>query len=121
MGQIMLDIEDNENSGYFPVQVYETQSEPTSAKMITVPDIPGSNRPFEVVGWCSDNGGEPCEVTAVLVGDSGSGQALMIYGGDYGIRLRPASSNTPWSLSSPDQQGEPFMLLNAAVKVEFSD
>ena len=121
MDQIMLDIEDNENSGYFPIQVFETQSESRRSTMITVPSISGSDEPQEVVGWCSDNGGGPCQVTAVLVGDSGSGQALMIHGGDYGIRLRPASSSSPWSLDSADQKGEPYMLLPAASKVQFFD
>ncbi len=43
MDQLMLDIEDNENCGYFPIQVFETQSEPRSAATITVPNIPQSD------------------------------------------------------------------------------
>ena len=123
MGQIMIDIEDNDNSGYFPVQVFETHGEPRSSAVITVPSIPGSDEPYEVVGWCSDAGeyGGPCEATAVKVGDSGSGQALMIHGGDHGIRLRPASSDSPWSLEAGGQTGEPYMLLAAASELVFSD
>ena len=123
MGQVMIDIEDNDNSGYFPVQVFETQGEPRSSAVITVPSIPGSDEPYEVVGWCSGAGnrGGPCEATAVIVGDSGSGQALMVYGGDYGIRLRPASSGSLWSLEAVGQKGEPYMLLAAAAELLFSD
>ena len=51
MGQIMIDIEDNDNSGYFPVQVFETQGEPRSSAVITVPGIPGSDEPHQVGGW----------------------------------------------------------------------
>lgn len=123
MDQILIDIEDNENSGYFPIQVFETQGQPRSAAVITVPSIPGSDEPHEVVGWCSgpDNGGVPCEAIAVIVGDSGSGQALMIHGGDHGIRLRPVSSNSPWSLESGEQKGEPYMMLATTSELLFSD
>jgi hypothetical protein len=120
LDQLMIDIEDNDNCGYFPIQVFETQSEPQSAAMITIPNIPENDEPHHVIGWCSDDGGTPCEVTAVIVGDSGSGQALMIHGGDQGIRLKPASSNSPWALSSTDQTGEPYLLLQTTVKVVFS-
>ncbi|HIF72067.1 MAG TPA: hypothetical protein EYQ61_05900 [Dehalococcoidia bacterium] len=120
MDQLMIDIEDNENSGYFPIQVFETQSEPRTTAVITVPSIPSSDEPHDVVGWCSDGGGGPCEVTAVVVGDSGSGQALLIHGGDYGVRLRPSESDSPWSLEAGDQIGEPYLLLQTSIKLTFS-
>ena len=118
--RLMIDIEENDNCGYFPIQVFETQSKPQTAALITIPSIPGNDEPHEVVGWCSDNGGTPCEATAVQVGDSGSGQALMIHGGDEGIRLRPASSNSPWVLGADDQIGEPYLLLQASVRLVYS-
>ncbi|MDA0595713.1 MAG: hypothetical protein O2921_00885 [Chloroflexi bacterium] len=118
--QLMIDIEENDNCGYFPIQVFETQSKPKTVTLITIPNIPGKDEPYEVVGWCSDNGGMPCEATAVLVGDSGSGQALLIHGGDEGIRLRPTSSNSPWVLGTDDQIGEPYLLLQTSVKLVYS-
>ena len=123
MGQIMIDIEDNDNSGYFPVQVFETQGEPRTSAVITVPSIPGSDEPHEVVGWCSvaGKGGGPCDVTAVRVGDSGSGRALMIHGGDHGIRLRPAASGSKWNLEAGEQKGEPYMMLASSSELLFSD
>ena len=121
MGQLMIDIEDNKNSGYFPIQVFETQGASRSAAVIIVPGIPGSDDPHEVVGWCSDQSGEPCDATAIVVGDSGSGQVLMICGGEYGIRLRPASSRSPWDLEANDQTGEPDMLLPVSSELRFLD
>ena len=123
MDQLMIDIEDNDNSGYFPVQVFETQGEPRSAAVITVPGVPGSDEPHEVVGWCSAAGerGGPCDATAVIVGDSGSGQALMVHGGDHGIRLRPVSSGSPWSLEAGEQKGEPYMLLASSSELFFAE
>lgn len=122
-GQVLIDIEDNENSGYFPVQVFESQGEPRSAAVITVSGIPGNDEPHEVVGWCSNDGntGGPCRATAVVVGDSGSGRVWMIHGGDHGVRLRPISSDLPWDLESGEQKGEPYMLLPFSSELVFSD
>jgi len=119
--QLMIDLEENENSGYFPIQIFETQGKSRSVKMITVPNIPESDVPHDVVGWCSDDGGSICNVTAVAVGDSGLGQVRMIYGGDNGIRLRPSSSKSTWSLEAMDQSGEPYILLPTCVDLIFHE
>ena len=121
MNQLMIDIEENEYSGYFPIQIFERQGKPRSVEMITVPNIPESNVPHDVVGWCSDDGGSICNVTAIAVGDSGLGQVTMIYGGDNGIRLRPSSSRSVWSLDATDQSGEPYILLSTSDKLIFHE
>ena len=121
VGQLMIDLEDNENSGYFPIQIFETQGQPRSVEMITVPNIPQGNVPHDIVGWCSDDGGSICNVTAIAVGDSGLGQVTMIYGGDNGIRLRPSSSRSAWSLDATDQSGEPYILLSTSVALVFHE
>lgn len=119
-GQLMIDIEDNENCGYFPIQLFETQSKPKTSSSIIVPEVPGRIGEYEVVGWTDENSGSPCEATAVIVGDSGSGQALMIYGGEFGVRLRPLGSTSQWSLEAADQFGEPYLLLPTATKLRIS-
>ncbi|MDP6666903.1 MAG: hypothetical protein QF357_05840 [Dehalococcoidia bacterium] len=53
----MIDIEDNKNSGYFPIQVFETQGASRSAAVIIVPGIPGSDDPHEVVGGAPTKAG----------------------------------------------------------------
>ena len=121
VNQLMIDLEENKNSGYFPIQIFETQGKPRSVEMITVPNIPESNVPHDVVGWCSDYGGSICNVTAIAVGDSGLGQVTMIYGGDNGIRLRPSSSKSAWSLDATDQSGEPYFLLSTSVDLIFHE
>ena len=119
--QLMIDLEENENSGYFPIQIFETQGQPRSVEMITVPNIPQGDIPHDVVGWCADDGGSICNVTAIAVGDSGLGQVTMIYGGDNGIRLRPSSSKSAWSLDATDQSGEPYILLSTSVALIFHE
>ena len=50
-------------------------------------------------------------MTVLLIGDSGAGQSRLIRGGDAGVRLRPTSSTEEWSVDSPNQVGEPYIIL----------
>jgi hypothetical protein len=57
-----------------------------------------------VTGWSSEGGGSPCAATAIPVEDSGSGAALLIHGGDWGVRLVPEDGGQPF--------GEAYLLLD---------
>ena len=57
----------------------------------------------DAVGWSSDGGGAPSEARAVLVEDSGSGSAWLVYGGDWGLRLTPRDGSAVF--------GEPYLLV----------
>ena len=58
-----------------------------------------------------DAGGHWIPARAVKIADSSDGIAYMIYGGEWGIRLRPVKfSQEAWSLSNKNQWGEPFKI-----------
>jgi len=61
------------------------------------------DRDCAIVGWSSVDGGSPCAAYAIVVEDSGSGTALLVYGGDWGVRLTPDDGGEPF--------GEPYLLL----------
>lgn len=111
MAQIWIEIEDNDNCGYYPTQTFETRADPESGTLVEVVELPGSDGPQQIIGWCSENGGSPCDVAVVLIGDSGAGESRLIKGGDYGVRIRPAELEEPWSLDARSQRGEPYLLL----------
>jgi len=67
----------------------------------------GEPKWHEVTGWTAQ--GAPCPALAQRVDDSGEGTALLVYGGDAGLRFRPAGTG-PWRLEDPQQWGEPFRL-----------
>lgn len=113
MAQIWIEVEDNDNSGYFPIQTFEVRSAPESGKTVEVSELPGSKGPQEITGWCSENDGSPCGVTVVLIGDSGAGESRLIRGGDHGVRIRPAGHAEAWSLDAEAQRGEPYVLLDS--------
>jgi hypothetical protein len=60
-------------------------------------------RDCDVVGWSSAGGGSRCAAQAAIVEDSGSGTALLVWGGDWGVRLTPLDGGAPF--------GEPYLLL----------
>jgi hypothetical protein len=57
-----------------------------------------------VTGWSSEGDGSPCAANAIPVEDSGSGAALLVHGGDWGVRLVPEDGSPPF--------GEPYLLLD---------
>ena len=66
---------------------------------------------FRVTGWRDDRNDPLCQAFAQLVEDSGSGFAYLVYGGMYGLRFKPATSDEPWSLADSTQWGEAYLLL----------
>jgi hypothetical protein len=78
-------------------------------------ELPGPGGSIEVTGWCSANGGTPCTVFAAIVPDGATGKTTLIYGGDQGVRIRPAGSLEPWSLASSGQHGAPFLQVDLDV------
>jgi hypothetical protein len=61
--------------------------------------------PCDVTGWSSENGGSPCPAQAIPVEDSGGGVAMLIYGGDWGLKLTPRDGSAPFA--------EPYLLVSA--------
>ena len=55
---------------------------------------------------------------AVKVTDSGAGFAYLIFGGEWGIRLRPEThAGEAWDLANRHQWGEPFKLYEGEAVV----
>jgi hypothetical protein len=57
----------------------------------------------DVTGWSSAGGGTACAAWAAPVEDSGAGISVLVYGGDWGLRLTPRDGRPPF--------GEPYLLL----------
>lgn len=111
MGRIFIDVEENPNCGYHPMQTFETRTEEREVDELWVPGMPGEDGPHLVVGWCSEGGDGPCPLTLVEVTDSGAAVSMLVMGGDYGLRIKPEGSGE-WSLDAAEQWGEPYMLLD---------
>ncbi len=108
--QIYVEVDENPNSEYMPLMLYEAHASPVRVERIRLHE-PGRTGIFEVVGWSSEGGGTPVPAAHVPVSDSGQALVHLIYGADWGIRLRPMGSCHDWSLEASDQFGEPYMML----------
>lgn len=116
MAQIWIEIEENPNCGYLPLRTYSSNGEEESAASALISYDEGGEL-TEVTGWSPENDGSPCDVHWVRVGDSGEGESVLVYGGDWGVRIRPYPARTEWSMTAPDQTGEPYLLLAPDVIV----
>ncbi len=74
-----------------------------------------------VTGWGDDPEQPVCEVFAQTVEDSGAGMATLVFGGIYGIRLKPEQNTEPWDLESQNQWGEAYLLLSGDGDVRYSE
>jgi hypothetical protein len=54
-----------------------------------------------------------CPARAVKVGDSGDGEAYLVYGGEWGLRFRDAGCARPWGPEDRDQWSASYLLLAA--------
>ena len=105
---IYLEIEENPNCEYMPLQVYEALEESVPIEKVVM-EVPG--RPhgvYHVAGWNSEGA-----TTAyyVPISDSGQGVAHLVYGGDCGLRLKFTNSNSSWDLLDETQWGEPYIIF----------
>ena len=113
--QIYLEVEENDNCEYMPLQLYEGHREPVPIGRVRILDMDHPEGVYEVTGW--DSGGDlsskgsPVPALYVPISDSGQARAHLVYGGDYGIRFRPAGSGGDWDLDDPGQWGEPYVIL----------
>lgn len=105
---LVLEVEESENTLFGVTRSFQTMEDPRPVSRVVTYGPEGSEGSFDVVGWSADG---PVTAFAALVDDSGEGSALLLYGGEEGIRLRPEGSTLDWSLEEPTQWGEPFLLL----------
>ena len=117
MAHIYVEVEENPNSWYLPMQVFELRGDVHTARAIRVDGLAGDGDLQDVVGWSSAAGGSPCEVTYAEVSDSGAAASILVMGGDYGVRMRPAGGQGPWSLEDRAQHGDPYLLLDPATRI----
>jgi len=72
-----------------------------------------------VTGWCDDSQQAVCSAYAQKVEDSGAGVTLLVFGGNYGVRLKPESSLDEWDLDHPEQWGEAYLSLSDERDLRF--
>ena len=108
---IHIDVESNANSAVMANQVFKNLSEPVAVMRVRLFEGDPDGTLWDLTGWSSEGGGTAVEAYAVDVEDSGSGAAILIYGGDWGVRLKPVYASG-WDLADAEQWGETHLVLS---------
>ncbi len=106
---IVIEIPPNPNCEAVELRVFHDLEPPRPIRQVRLERSPGAPAWHDVVGWTL--AGVACPAQAQKVDDSGEGVAFLIYGGEAGLRLRPAGSQEPWSLECANQQGVSFLIV----------
>ena len=101
-------VDANDNCPMTAQLVYKNLTDPKRVTGVRIFEGEPDGVMYAVTGWSSDG---PVAAYAVSVEDSGSGAAFLVYGGDWGLRLRPAESSGQWDLGAADQFGETHLVL----------
>ena len=116
---IVIEIPPNGNCAATDMRVFHDVEPARAITRIRLEREQGQPAWCDVTGWTV--GDQPCPALAQKVDDSGEGTAFLIYGGDAGIRLRPAGSPEAWTLDSPQQWGESFIIAIDVNDLKFID
>ncbi len=108
---IEVEVEDNDNCYGLPMRTYEALGLAVEVSQVRIAGPSGPEQFHWVTGWQSDGDGTPCPAYCVEISDSGEGAAYLLYGGDWGVRFRPLDIQDEWSVESPHQWGEPYLVL----------
>lgn len=112
-GYTHVDVESNANTSMMAQQVYKNLGLPFRVAQVRLFEGAPDGELFEITGWSSADSGAPVAAHAVHIEDSSAGAAYLVYGGDWGLRLRPAASGSAWSLDAADQFGETHLVLSS--------
>lgn len=115
---IEVEVEAGDNCDFSFTRVYSSTEDPKLITRVQAPGPRGEIDHFDVIGWSTQG---PTPARLATVDDSGEGRVLLVYGGNEGIRLRPAGSNDQWSLDASDQWGEPCLLLDLDAQFESTE
>jgi len=115
---MQIEVEDSLNCGPTEQFVYRELGEIRAIRGILAEDR-GQEVALDVTGVSKGGGWVPAR--CVKIADSGAGFAYLIFGGEWGIRLKPAWHKASWDLSDPKQWGEPFKIYGNEKDILYAD
>ena len=112
---VEVEVTGGENSPLDLHRMFDLLSDPIQVARVFATNPMGEDLWCEVTGWSSQGA---CTAMSALAEDSGEGVVLLIYGGDEGLRLKPAGSDDDWDLANSAQWGEACLMLAKGTPVE---
>ncbi len=74
---------------------------------------------YQITGWCDAPDQALCQAYAQKVEDSGAGSTFIIFGGNWGIRLKPEDHRGEWNLYDARQWGEGYLSIGDERDIRF--
>jgi len=108
---LYLEVEENQNCPYMPMMVYEALRDPVTITQVNLEEVDKPHGVYEVTGWSSEGGGTPCPAMYAPVSDSGAAEVHLIFGGNWGVRMKLVNSKEAWDVKSSNQFGEHYLML----------
>jgi hypothetical protein len=118
---VIVEVESNANCEHSFFGRFKELSCPRRLAQIKVYDRRPEGEWCEITGWSDDPDQPCCPAWTCPVEDSGAGTTHLVYGGIYGLRIKPVTLKEPWNLESPNQWGEPYLAVADAVDLRTSD
>jgi hypothetical protein len=109
---MFVEVDSNPNCGSSVFLRFKEVAPPQAISHVKIYDRSSRGEWCAVTGWCDDPHLPACPAYVQKVEDSGAGVALLVFGGNYGIRLKPESCLDDWSLDHPEQWGEAYLSLS---------
>ena len=106
---VIVEVPPNPNCEPTDLRVFHDVEAPRAVRQVCLQRVNEPPAWYDVIGWTLENA--PCQAVACRVDDSGEGLAVLVTGGEAGLRLRPAGSTEAWSLEAPSQWGASFLLM----------
>ncbi len=110
-GYTHIEVEANANTPMMAQQVYKNLGLPFRVARVRIYEGEPEGKLHDIAGWSSRDGGSIVDAYAVHIEDSSAGAAYLVYGSDWGVRLRPAGSTQAWAIADGDQFGETHLVL----------
>jgi hypothetical protein len=116
-----VEVESNPNCEGSVFVRFREQGQPRSVRQVRTYDHISTGEWCVITGLQGEMPEGLCPASAQPVEDSGAGTVYLVWGGIWGVRLKPATEENPWDLNDSRQWGEPYLLLADARDIVFAD
>ena len=115
---MQIAVEDSSNCGGTEQFVYRELGPIRLVRSILAEEW-GKEVALDVTGVAK--GGGWVQARCVKIADSGAGFAFLIFGAEWGIRLKPEWHKAGWDFTDPKQWGEPFKIYGEEKDIVYAD
>ena len=115
---MFLEVEPCSNCDESIGRVYNVISESKQISSILQYEKDGKEIDVAVTGWDGETE-TPCPAFASRIEESGDGVALLIFGGNGGIRMKPIKDKSSWDVNNLNQWSESHLVYPIDSIVSF--